>query len=142
MAKATPSSLRGKLTPQEVRATIHKLCEENDYDPFKELIILATEKQEITVAGKTLTVPVCDVDQRILIAKELAQYMAPKLKSIEVEGQIDAVFTFKIKHFDSTGNEMSGPVAEAEIVDKEVNRITDQAKRLLSEPLETEIVED
>lgn len=113
LAAATPTSLRGRLTPQEVRAKIHEICESNNYDPFEELIKLATETQEVEVNGHMHQIPVCDVDQRITIARELAQYMAPKLKSVEVTAEIDNQFTFNIKHFNENGEVLEIPSTPA-----------------------------
>lgn len=99
MAKAPSTIVKQHITPAEVRAAIHKICRDKNYDPFVELIELATETQELQVGDKTITVPVATVDQRITIAKELAQYMAPKLKSMEIEGQVDMNFQITVKRF-------------------------------------------
>jgi hypothetical protein len=100
MAKPTSKNqLRGKLTPTEVRSAIHEICENNNYDPFEDLIEMAVGRETITINGKDKEVPLCTVDQRIAIARELAQYLAPKLKSIEVGGQIDHDFVINVKKF-------------------------------------------
>jgi len=99
-------SIRGALTPAEVRSRINELCLKNNYNPFEELIRLASETEETIVDGKVLRLPICTTDQKIAIAKEIASYLAPKLKSIEVDAHIDGDFTFKVKHFDELGNEV------------------------------------
>jgi hypothetical protein len=98
--------IRGALTPAEVRSKINELCVKRNYNPFEELIRLATETVKTEVNGKMVELPICDVDQKILIAKEIASFLAPKLKSIEVDAHIDGDFTFKVKHFDELGNEV------------------------------------
>jgi hypothetical protein len=76
---------RGRLTPAEVRAAINDICAKHNYNPFEELIKLAVATQNVKIGDEVKTINVCDVDQRISIAKELAPYLAPKLKTIEVE---------------------------------------------------------
>lgn len=97
--------IRRRQTPADVRSALQRACDEAGYDPFKELIRLATETFDTVVDGKTVTLPLCDTDQKISIAKELAQYLAPKLKGIEVEGQVDHEFTLKILHFNGETKE-------------------------------------
>jgi uncharacterized phage protein gp47/JayE len=76
------------LTANEIRFAINMLCEKHDYNPFEELIKLATEIKDVQVNGKVIQLPSCTVDQRIAIAKEIAPYLAPKMKNIEVKQEI------------------------------------------------------
>lgn len=112
MAKEKLAPIRGTLTPAEVRAAIHKICKERNYDPFDELIQLATETQEVEINGKTITVPLASVDQKITIAKEIASYIAPKLRSVEIEAHMDSSWTIKIQKFgENTAKEVLAPEA-------------------------------
>jgi hypothetical protein len=95
--KLLPPALASKISPQEVRQAIHKIFEQHNYDPFKELIFLATATVPTEVNGQTINLPLCDIDQRILIARELASYVAPKLKNMEVSGTVDNQLTIKVK---------------------------------------------
>jgi hypothetical protein len=121
--------IRGALTPAEVRSKINELCLKRNYNPFEELIRLATETVNTEVNGKMVKLPVCDVDQKILIAKEIASFLAPKLKSIEVDAHIDGDFTFKVKHFDELGREVKPAVIEMPRIPGELINPVNQALR-------------
>lgn len=77
---------------------------------FEPLIDLALEKYPPghQLAGQF----VCDVDQRIRIWIELLQYQMPKLRAIEVAGEIDNHLTITIKKF-GAGDEVARPLAQA-----------------------------
>lgn len=109
--------MRGRLTPSEVRNAIQKACDAQDYDPFVELIKLATEKTRVKVDGKVIEVHALDADQRITVAKEIASYMAPKLKNIEVKGEVDNNIHITVTNF----SEMpAATVLDAKAVVKEL----------------------
>lgn len=99
---------KAKLTPSDVRAAIQSLCAELDYDPFRELIIIAQETLPTEINGEIVQIPIADTDQRITIAKEIASYLAPKLKTIEVEGNIKNDFTFTVRHVGEDGKDIDG----------------------------------
>jgi hypothetical protein len=97
--KATSKSLRGNLTPAEVRNTIHQICAKHNYDPFEELVKLAVGTHNVSINGEMMELPLCDIEQRITIAKELAPYLAPKLKNIEVKQEMTGGFHITLKRF-------------------------------------------
>lgn len=102
MVNKTWFLMRGKLTPAEVRNVIAEACKKKNYDPFEELIELATSKTTVTVNGEEVEVHTCDTDQRIIIAKEIASYMAPKLKNVEVRGEVTGDIHITVKNFTRT----------------------------------------
>lgn len=108
---------RGKLTPAEARNAIREICEKKNYDPFRELIDLATQKQQVEIDGATVLVHSLDTEQRIAIAKEIAGYMAPKLKNIEVKGEITGDIHITVKSFAAPGQQ---PILEAKTIKKEL----------------------
>ena len=100
MALATQLKSKKKLTPDEVRESIEAVCKESNYDPFKELIALATETVELqTVGGGSKVIHVATPDQRITIAKEIAGFLAPKLKSVEVKQEISGEINITVRKF-------------------------------------------
>lgn len=93
---AAPSKkLRGQR-----RWEIDKLLEENDLHPIQEMITL-------------YKIGELDTDQKISLLDKLASYTVPKLKSVEVEGQVDHTFTLNIVKF--SGADTSVPAAVAAI---------------------------
>lgn len=127
------------------------IMKSKNYDPFLELIELATEKQTVVVNDREMEVHTCDVDQRIAIAKEIASFVAPKLKGIEIKAEVDAEFTFKVQHFGespSSDKELARPAEPARrlLVDEEAKRrVRDFTAQALATPLEVieqEIKED
>lgn len=92
-------TIYGKKTPAEVRAAIQSICEELDYDPFRELVTMATSKLKTTIDGREVEVPYLDADQRIAVAKEIASFIAPKPKSVEVKHEGNVGFQFIVTHF-------------------------------------------
>lgn len=113
MANASQKTLYGKKTPAEVRAAIQVLCEEGNYDPFRELIRLATETVETEIDGRMVNLPICTVDQKIAIAKEVASYIAPKIKNIEIKQEVTGEFTFKIEQFSTSGKSKTVVASQA-----------------------------
>jgi hypothetical protein len=107
------ASLRGKLTPAEVRKNIQQACSTHQYDPFLELVKLATEKQQIDVKGVgVVEVHVLDADQRIVIAKEIASYLAPKLKNVEVDSKVSGEIKIVVRSFGSPGAAIDVPATQ------------------------------
>lgn len=97
-----------KLSPNKVREAIDLICRKHLYDPFTELIEIATGYENTAVVGKDgvefmVRTRIASVQQRIDIAKELASYMAPKLKSMEVVGQIDNTLHITIEKVGDDG---------------------------------------
>jgi hypothetical protein len=61
---------------KEIRQQVNKLCRDENYDPLREMILLAKE-------------PTTPLDHRVTLHKELAQYVAPKLKSVELTAEVN-----------------------------------------------------
>lgn len=74
------------LTTNEIRSRIIALMNERHYDPIRELI---------KIANNTAT----DQETRISIHKELAQYIAPKLKSTDLQISGDLTLTVNVLKF-------------------------------------------
>lgn len=84
----------------EVRDALEALLRQHGISPATELVELALERYpedfvDKTLAGRLL----CTVDQRIKIWQDLLGYQLPKLRSVEMAGQIDAGLTVIIKKF-------------------------------------------
>lgn len=130
--KLLKPDMRGALTPGEIRAAIHRVCQENNYDPFRELIEMATGTYPCEVNGQIINMPICTVDQKIMIAKEIAPYLAPKLKNIEVTGEVDNKITFTIRKIGGAEKPVgdTGLVGGADVVQRVLqDRILDTATR-------------
>lgn len=74
------------LTSMEMRSRLIHLMNERDYDPIRELIKIANNN---TTAEEV----------RISIHKELAQYIAPKLKSTDLQVSGDLQLTVNVVKF-------------------------------------------
>lgn len=74
------------LTPMEIRSRIMALMNEKNFDPIKELINIASSSST-------------DQRVRIDICKELAQYIAPKLKSTDIQMVADLNVTVNVVKF-------------------------------------------
>jgi hypothetical protein len=69
---------------------IRALCKELDYDPLRELIELAKEKRPVKLAnGEIADINILEPRERIAIAKEIAPYIHPKYKGVEVEQDVN-----------------------------------------------------
>ena len=71
-----------------VRADVVRLCKEKNYDPIKELIDIAQSDD-----------PMVPLDVKVNIHKELLNYMAPKLKSIDMEKRGTETINVMIQNF-------------------------------------------
>jgi len=60
---------------KDIRQQVRKLCLDENYDPLREMIILAKD-------------PSTSLDNRITLHKELAQYVSPKLKAVELTAEV------------------------------------------------------
>ena len=73
-----------------VREAVQRLCEEQDYNPFK--VIIETAKD-----------PETPLKVRLKIAIEVAQYLSPKLKSLDINSEAGKGVTIQIvKYGDSS----------------------------------------
>lgn len=90
------------LTAQLRSALADILAKHKITAAFEPLVELALEKHPPghQLEGRF----VCDVDQRIRIWIELLQYQMPKLRAIEVAGEIDNTINITIRKFDDSGS--------------------------------------
>lgn len=96
-AKKMPPKI---LTTMEIRSRIIGLMNERNYDPIRELIKIANNN---TTDEKT----------RIEIHKELAQYIAPKLKSTDLQVSGDLQLTVNVVKFSTASGQQLAPNREA-----------------------------
>jgi hypothetical protein len=107
LAKAEKST-----SPAKMRGIIDELCNKYGVEPAEELIKLATERDAM---GQF----VLPNGERIKIWSELIQYRMPKMKSLEVQGQVDHNITIKVVSFRDNKTieqvKVSEPIIEAEV---------------------------
>jgi hypothetical protein len=84
---------------KEIRRLAEKACEDAEYNPFNELIEIATETEDIIIKDKTITVHKATRSERIAIAKEVAAYVQPKIKSTETEEKSAPTFVIQVQKF-------------------------------------------
>jgi len=102
--------IRPGATPSEVRARIAELCAQNDYDPVKELIEMVQKGQRIEMSDGTIKFIPLDPKDVISIHKEVLQYIAPKLRTIDVQASIEANISISVTKF--SGAAIDGEVLE------------------------------
>lgn len=102
-----PSTTLSRKKKSEIKRLAEKACAETGYNPFDELIALATETEEIQIKGKTLTVHKSSRSERIAIAKEIASYVQPKIKSTETEEKSAPTFNIVVQNFSETSTQPS-----------------------------------
>jgi hypothetical protein len=73
-------------TPPNIRETLKKLMKDHNYDPFKEMILIAKD-------------PDTDRRTRASMATELAQYIAPKLKGIDIDAKASGSIQVIVQRF-------------------------------------------
>jgi len=90
---------------KRAKNAIEQLCLKNNYDPFQEMISdslklkkhlekMEVEFDDYNEFGKGLTAKF--IESKNKIDKEIAQYVAPKLRSMEIKGEGDAPLMFTI----------------------------------------------
>jgi hypothetical protein len=104
-ATSTSPSIDRKMSPKilttmEVRSRIIALMNERNYDPIRELIKIANNS---TTDEKT----------RIEIHKDLAQYIAPKLKATDLQVSGDLQLTVNVVKFSTAHGQQLAPNREA-----------------------------
>jgi len=112
--RAARDALRSrKATPAEIRQGLDLLMQKHDYSPVEELILLAKTTQDEAVEMK--------------IAMFLTEFLVPKLKSVEVKGQVDHIHQVVIRRFGQQDTPLPQklpglpPTAELEkVIDAEV----------------------
>lgn len=80
------------LTTHDIRARIQKLFASRDYHPIAAML-------EMVMAKNAEGNYIYPADFRFEIHKELAPYVAPKLKAMEVSGKVDASITINVVKF-------------------------------------------
>lgn len=103
VADLRESAEKPKAITGQLRAALSDILAKHKIKAaFEPLVELALEKHPPghEYAGSF----VCDVDQRIRIWVELLQYQMPKLRAIEVAGEIDNTLTVVIRKFDDSGS--------------------------------------
>ena len=87
VAKAKNTMLgSSRVKPTEMREALAVYFEKADYDPVKDLISLAQDDET-------------PVKEKIGIHKEFLKYMAPSLKSIDIQQHVDANIQVVVRKF-------------------------------------------
>lgn len=72
--------------PANLRDALRKIMKEHNYDPFREMILIAKD-------------PDSDRRLRATMASELAQYIAPKLKGIDIDAKASGSIQIIVQRF-------------------------------------------
>lgn len=97
------------LTSQEIRKRIQGLMRKHNYDPLEELMLIATDD----------TYP---LETRISIHKEMANYVAPKLKSTDIVVEQSMDITVKLISFADTGQTQAPNRESIPVIVKEIQQ--------------------
>lgn len=95
-------------TVKEMRGAVAALFKEENMDPIKEMILMVKKR------GKGALPP----HQRAALLKELAQYQAPKPKSVDVQADLDHNVHVGLVDFRTAG-QMAVDVAHKELTDED-----------------------
>jgi hypothetical protein len=111
---------RTKTTPSEFREHLLEICEQRDYNPAVALLDLvkgeknALKQQILSIAKQQTIAPLrkqlmdiaevvgaigLSAREVVDIHKELLQYIAPKLRSLDISGEIDTNLTVVVRKF-------------------------------------------
>jgi hypothetical protein len=97
-----------RSTPADLRKVMMHLFETNDFSPAEELISMALGRE--CRDGRTYELT---ADQRVRILSELNSYVMPKLRSVEVKGEVEHKHRVVIVRYGDDGNtrqeEMAAP---------------------------------
>jgi hypothetical protein len=83
---------RKKGTPNKVKKSVDDICAEYGFDPIRGMIELLNE-------------PGATRDQRITLTKELAKYVHPQKRALEVSGNIDLNLVERAKQLEALPEE-------------------------------------
>lgn len=108
----------GKISARGIKDRISHLCDLHNYDPVKELLqciddskgalrkefmeqidLLPESRCKVLLTELVKRIPNPDTREIIGIHKELLGYIAPKLKSVDMQGNIDVNFTVVVRKF-------------------------------------------
>lgn len=96
MTKAMALKNTRRMTPAEIREGLDLLFQKYNFSPVEELIIIAQNTDnEVT---------------QVSICKFLTEFMLPKLKTVEVKGQVDHNHTIVIRRFGPDGKKLDEPL--------------------------------
>lgn len=119
-------------TPQKARVKIAQICKAMNYDPIVFMIEAARDgyiKMTLPDSKEEIKVPL-EAKDILGIHKEIAQYLAPKLRAVDVQAEINANVTINLQKFAGTPiecemeGEMIRPVVgEAEAVPLEEMKV-------------------
>lgn len=84
---------RSKRSAKELQEAMYLLMEKHDFSPMEELVQIA-----ISLRGDP-----AQQDLRVKILQDLMQYTQPKLKSVEVRGEVDHKHTVVIVRYGEDG---------------------------------------
>lgn len=118
-----------------LNADILAVFEEEDLDPIREMVKMVTRGSPVTKDGITQYIEL-DPKERFSVLKELAEYVAPKLKAVStLEGKKQKTIIKIVKHGDmailANGENVSvinGPVDYSGKTDKFGNNLNDMVK--------------
>ena len=102
--------IRPGATPSEVRHRIAELCAQNDYDPVRELIEMVQKGHRIVMSDGSFKFIPLDPKDVISIHKEVLQYIAPKLRTIDVQASIEANINVTVTKY--AGAAIDGEILE------------------------------
>lgn len=108
--RAALIEMRPQMTPSQMRARIIELCRARKYDPVAAMIDMVQNEN-------------IEAEDRIAIHRELAQYVAPKVRAVDVSGEVDLTVTVRVKKFGDDGREI--PAAVRAIPQKIAKRAID-----------------
>jgi hypothetical protein len=88
-----------KLTPAQIRESMDLLFQHYDFSPIEELIKMAIGTEEERTKKD--------------ICMFLTEFMVPKLKSVEISGQVDHTHTVVIRRYGENGKITDQPLPRA-----------------------------
>lgn len=107
---------------KDLRLAIRDICEKKDYKPLEELVDIVQDKDN----KFKLT-----LDQKIGIHKELLQYIAPKLKAVDIQANVQGDIKINVVRF-----------SDNELLDSKVVEVhTGEVKELPQNPI-AEVVQE
>lgn len=131
-------ALKPGASPSDYREHIIQLCIENDYDPIRELLVITRggvarkmfddmceissrikiedDKDRLIEIAKAILACGADSKDTIGIHKEILQYVTPKLRSLDVSGEVKKDISIKITRYDEAGNNIGEVINRGEHV--------------------------
>lgn len=88
-----------RMTPAEIREGMDLLFQKYDFSPVEELILIARSDETLE-------------STKVSICKFLTEFLIPKLKSVEVKGQVDHNHMVVIRRFGPDGKPEDKPLVK------------------------------